>query len=41
MLAETTGKSVAQIEKDADRNYWLRGSEAVKYGIVDKVITKR
>jgi ATP-dependent Clp protease protease subunit len=41
MLADNTGKSVEQIEIDADRNYWLSGQEAVKYGIVDKVITKR
>lgn len=41
MLAENTGKTMEQIEKDADRNYWMGASEAVKYGIVDKVITKR
>ncbi len=41
MLADNTGKTVEQIEKDADRNYWMGASEAVKYGIVDKVITKR
>lgn len=41
MLAENTGKSIDQIEKDADRNYWMAAGEAVKYGIVDKVITKR
>lgn len=41
MLAKNTGKSLAQIEKDADRNYWMSGDEAVKYGIVDKMITKR
>lgn len=41
MLAKNTGKTLAQIEKDADRNYWMHGEEAVKYGIADKVITKR
>jgi len=41
MLAKNTGKTLAQIEKDADRNYWMSSDEAVKYGIVDKVITKR
>lgn len=41
MLAKNTGKSLAQIEKDADRNYFMNGDEAVKYGIVDKMITKR
>jgi len=41
MLAKNTGKTVAQIEKDADRNYWVSAEDAVKYGLVDKVITKR
>lgn len=41
MLAKNTGKSLAQIEKDADRNFWMSGEEAVKYGIVDKMISKR
>jgi ATP-dependent Clp protease protease subunit len=41
MLAKNTGKSLAQIEKDADRDYYMSAEEAVKYGIVDKIITKR
>lgn len=41
MLAKNTGKTIAQIEKDADRNYWMSGEDAVKYGIADKMITKR
>jgi ATP-dependent Clp protease protease subunit len=41
MLAKNTGKTLAQIEKDADRDYWMGANESVKYGIVDKVITKR
>lgn len=41
MLAKNTGKKIDQIEKDADRNYWMSAEEAVKYGIVDKIITKR
>lgn len=41
MLAKNTGKSLAQIEKDADRDFWMPAEDAVKYGIVDKIITKR
>lgn len=41
MLAKNTGKSLTQIEKDADRDYYMSAEEAVKYGIVDKIITKR
>ena len=41
MLADNTGKTLDQIKKDADRDYWMSANESVKYGIVDKVITKR
>lgn len=40
ILANNTGKAFDEIEKDCDRNYWLIGEEAVKYGIVDKVLEK-
>jgi len=40
ILAKNTGKSVAQIEKDSDRDYYLTADEAKKYGLVDELITK-
>ena len=30
---------LSKIEKDVDRDYWMTAEEAVKYGIVDKVIS--
>mgnify|MGYP000852539260 FL=1 len=41
IISETTGKSMAQVTKDADRDYYMSSDEAKKYGIVDKIITKR
>ncbi len=38
ILAKHTGKTVAQVEKDSDRDYYMSADEAKKYGIVDKVI---
>lgn len=38
MLADFTGKTVKQIEKDADRDKYFTADEAVKYGLIDKVI---
>jgi len=38
MMAERTGKTFAEIEKDADRDYYMSADEAKKYGIVDKVM---
>jgi ATP-dependent Clp protease, protease subunit len=30
-----------QVKEDTDRDYFLDGGEAVKYGLIDKVIEKR
>lgn len=40
ILAENCGKTVDQVLKDFDRDYWMDAQEAVKYGIVDKITTK-
>ena len=40
ILSKNTGQSVSQVEKDADRDYWMTSEEAKKYGIIDKVITR-
>ena len=41
MLAEMTGQSIETIEKDTDRDNYMSAEEAVKYGLIDKVIEKR
>jgi ATP-dependent Clp protease protease subunit len=38
LMADNTGKSISQVEKDADRDYYMSAEEAKKYGIIDKVI---
>ena len=40
ILADNCGKTVEQIMKDFDRDYWMDADEAIKYGIVDKLINK-
>lgn len=40
ILAKNTGQKLSKIEKDGDRDFWMSAEEAVKYGIVDEVITK-
>jgi ATP-dependent Clp protease protease subunit len=40
-IAEHTGQSVEQVEKDSDRDRWFTAEEAVAYGIVDQVIARR
>jgi ATP-dependent Clp protease, protease subunit len=41
LMAKHTGQSVKQIEKDTDRDNFLSGGEALKYGIIDKVLSSR
>ena len=41
MLAQHTGQSVETIERDTDRDNFLSAEDAVKYGLVDQVLTKR
>jgi ATP-dependent Clp protease protease subunit len=37
-ISAHTGKSVKQVEKDCDRDYWLTSEEAKEYGLVDEVL---
>jgi len=41
MLVDATKQKKAQVEKDMDRDYWMDSAQAKKYGIIDKVITRR
>jgi ATP-dependent Clp protease, protease subunit len=38
ILSLHTGKSVAEIEKDADRDFFMTSSQAKEYGIVDDIV---
>jgi ATP-dependent Clp protease protease subunit len=40
ILAENCGKTIEQIMKDFDRDYWMDAKEAIEYGIVDGIIEK-
>ncbi|MGB9613150.1 MAG: ATP-dependent Clp endopeptidase proteolytic subunit ClpP [Candidatus Margulisiibacteriota bacterium] len=39
ILSKHTGQPLAKIEKDTDRDFYMTAEEAVKYGIVDEVIS--
>ncbi|MFA5211373.1 MAG: ATP-dependent Clp endopeptidase proteolytic subunit ClpP [Patescibacteria group bacterium] len=38
ILQKHTGKDLAQIEKDSDRDYFMSAKEAMDYGLIDKII---
>lgn len=40
ILSEKTGQSIDIINRDTDRDYYLNAEEAVKYGLIDKVMEK-
>ena len=41
ILAENTGKSLEEIQRDTERDNFMSAHEALEYGLIDKVITKR
>ena len=41
ILAENTGQSIKKIEKDTERDFFMSAEEAMKYGLIDKVLKKR
>ena len=41
ILVKHTGKELTQIQNDTDRDFFMSGEEAKKYGIIDHVITNR
>ena len=41
ILSEVTGQPVEKIARDTDRDNFMSGDQAVDYGLIDKVITRR
>ena len=40
VISEATGKSLKQVEKDTDRDYWLNAQEALEYGLISRVVER-
>ena len=41
IIAKHSGKTYEQVEKDSDRDYWMRSQEALKYGMIDEVLERK
>lgn len=41
IFAEATGQPLEKIKDDTDRDFWMSAEEAVKYGLVGKIVTHR
>ena len=41
LLSQMTGQPLEVIERDTDRDNWMTAEDAVKYGIIDKIVEKR
>ena len=41
ILAENTGRTVEEIARDTERDNFMTAEEAVRYGLVDKIVTSR
>ena len=40
IIADHSGKTYEQIEKDSDRDFWMTSQEALDYGMIDRVLVK-
>lgn len=40
IMAKNTGQKLTKVKSDMERDYWMTPNEAVKYGLIDKVLTK-
>lgn len=40
IIANHSGKTVKQVEKDADRDFWMTAEEAEKYGMIDEILKR-
>ena len=40
IIADHSGKPFDKIEKDSDRDFWMTSTEALDYGMIDKILTK-
>ncbi len=40
IIAKHSGNTFKKVEKDSDRDYWMTAEEAVKYGMIDQVLTR-
>ena len=41
IIAQHTGQKVAKVAADGERDYWMTAQEALEYGMVDEILTKR
>ncbi|WP_179344240.1 ClpP family protease [Winogradskyella ursingii] len=41
IIADHSGNSLEQVEKDSDRDYWMRSGEALEYGMIDEVLERK
>jgi ATP-dependent Clp protease protease subunit len=41
ILSNHSGKTFEEIEKDADRDFWMKAKEAKEYGLIDEVLERR
>jgi ATP-dependent Clp protease protease subunit len=41
ILAKNTSQSLKKIEQDVEKDFWMTSEDALKYGLIDSIITKR
>jgi len=40
IIADHSGKTIKEVEKDSDRDFWMTANEAKEYGMIDEVLLR-
>jgi ATP-dependent Clp protease protease subunit len=40
IIANHSGQTVKKVHNDSDRDYWMKANEALKYGMIDEILTR-
>ena len=41
IISDHSGKPYEQVERDSDRDYWMKADEALEYGMIDEVLARK
>lgn len=41
IISDHSGKSIEQVERDSDRDYWMTSAEAKEYGMIDDILARK
>ena len=41
IIAKHSGQKIEKVNKDSDRDHWMKADEALKYGMIDEILVRK